>query len=121
MLRSKIRAAVLRWSFFLKTPISPIMGRYYPKAGRRSLLRSLLFLLLPLGTQVFRTCVRQQLFQVGGRFGELGIAREILVFLRIGKLIVEFGPGRAAIPFGVAPSLCAEAIAHDGFTFEISD
>ena len=47
--------------------------------------------------------------------GVLGVFRQVLVFVRVGVLVVKLGAGGAVVPFGIAPALGADAVAHDSF------
>ncbi len=84
--------------------------------GKQRLLRLLwrggVFVFLAI---VLRFGARQEFFHVREAFGVAGIFSEVLPFVRVGHVIVEFRAGCAAIPLSVAPMFGADAVAHDGF------
>src|SRR2546423_7507763 len=74
----------------------------------------LLFFLSAGGRRNFsRPGERELPFQIRNDFRVFGILGQVMPFVGIFDMIVEFSSGFSAIPFSVAPPFVAEAVAHD--------
>src|SRR5689334_12529095 len=111
--------------FKVRTPSSRALWRSGKDSGGQAVRGSkswLLVLFLRFGVrrrQVRGSRPGQQFPEVRDGLGKLWVTAQVLPFLRIRQLIVEFDTGGPAIPFGIAPALCAHAVTHNGFALEL--
>ena len=55
----------------------------------------------------------EQVPHLASVFSWAGIGGEVVELVRVGLMVIQLGPGLAAVPFGVAVALGVDAVAHD--------